>query len=165
MISQSLAANSGANQLRFWGKIYGTNKDYYVVEGMKDGGEEEGEGADPNIEKRGDGVNQYVYWVSESVVDEWIQLPDLSPNDLSSSRRIKVLFSGDLEKDIITNPFFQGKEKNYLRAQIARISHGTTIIPKGLYRLAEDNPKEIEPWPQDEESNFKAPNAEDLLTL
>jgi radial spoke head protein 4A len=54
--------------------------------------------------------------VSESVVDEWIQLPDLSPNDLSSSRRIKVLFSGDLEKDIITNPFFQGKEKNYLRA-------------------------------------------------
>jgi len=35
-------------------------------------------------------------------------------------------------------------ERFYLRAQIARISHSTTICPKGLFRLTEDNPKEIE---------------------
>jgi hypothetical protein len=32
------------------------------------------------------------------------------------SRKIKVLLTGDLERDIYTNPFFFGKEKNYLRA-------------------------------------------------
>lgn len=61
-------------------------------------------------------MNQNVYWVSESVVDEWVQLPDLSPKDLADSRKVKVLFSGNLEREIITNPFFKGKEKNYLRA-------------------------------------------------
>jgi radial spoke head protein 4A len=50
-----------------------------------------------------------------------------------------MLFTGDLERDIITNPFFKAKEKNYLRAQIARISHATTLTPKGLYRSTEDN--------------------------
>ena len=47
------------------------------------------------------------------------------------------MFTGDLERDIITNPFFFGKEKIYLRAQIARISHGTTVVPRGLFALEE----------------------------
>jgi radial spoke head protein 4A len=115
----------------------GTQKDYYIVEGSKDAPEEEN--PDPNAEKRGDGVNTNVYWVSNSVVDEWVELPDLKPKDLSDSRKIKMLFTGDLERDIITNPFFKAKEKNYLRAQIARISHATTLTPKGLYRSTEDN--------------------------
>ena len=71
-------------------------------------------------------------------------MPDLSPKDLDASRKIKVLFSGNLERTIFTNPFFFGKEKNYLRAQIARISHSTTLCPKGLFRLQEENPKDIE---------------------
>lgn len=29
-----LAILSGATRLRFWGKIYGTTKDYWVVEGV-----------------------------------------------------------------------------------------------------------------------------------
>lgn len=36
-----LAILSGASQLRFWGKIYGTQKDYWVVEGILDTQEEE----------------------------------------------------------------------------------------------------------------------------
>lgn len=31
-----LAILSGASQLRFWGKIYGTQKDYWVAEGVLD---------------------------------------------------------------------------------------------------------------------------------
>jgi hypothetical protein len=31
-----------------------------------------------------------------------------------------------------------------LRAQIARISFSTSIVPKGLFRLVEDNPSAIE---------------------
>jgi hypothetical protein len=32
---------SGASQLRFWGKIYGTQKDYWIVEGVLDSAEED----------------------------------------------------------------------------------------------------------------------------
>jgi Radial spokehead-like protein len=31
-----------ARQLRLWGKIIGSEKDYYIVEGQADGGEEPG---------------------------------------------------------------------------------------------------------------------------
>jgi radial spoke head protein 4/6 len=55
-----------------------------------------------------------------------------------------VCFSGDLEKKIITNPFFFKREKNFLRAQIARITFSTTLAPKGMFRTLEDNAKEIE---------------------
>lgn len=55
-----------------------------------------------------------------------------------------MCFSGDLEKKIITNPFFFKREKNFLRAQIARITFSTTLAPKGMFRTLEDNAKEIE---------------------
>jgi len=55
-----------------------------------------------------------------------------------------VYFSGDLEKKIITNPFFFKREKNFLRAQISRISFSTTLAPKGVFKTNEENPKEIE---------------------
>jgi hypothetical protein len=42
---KALAASSGMSQLKLWGKIKGTEKDYYVVEGTLDAGEPvEGEG-------------------------------------------------------------------------------------------------------------------------
>ena len=37
-----LLASSGASQMRFWGKIKGTEFDYYIAEGKLDGGGEEG---------------------------------------------------------------------------------------------------------------------------
>lgn len=74
------------------------------------------------MEPRGTGVNKYVYWATNSPLDAWVQLPDLQPKDIKAAREIKVNFSGDLERKIITNPFFFGKEKHYLRAQIARIA-------------------------------------------
>ena len=41
-----LIAKTGASQMRLWGKIKGTEKDYYISEGKLDGGEggEEGGG-------------------------------------------------------------------------------------------------------------------------
>jgi hypothetical protein len=38
-------------------------------------------------------------------------------------------------------------------------------VPKGLYKINEENAKDIEAWPQDEESNFKAPVTEELTSL
>jgi len=75
-----LALLSGAHQLRFWGKIYGTQKDYLVVEGVLETQEEEK--ARWNVEKRGEGVNKFVYWVTDNVLEDWVQLPDLLPEHI-----------------------------------------------------------------------------------
>ena len=81
------------------------------------------------MEPRGSGVNKLAYWVTHSSLGAWKKLPDLAPADIAAARGIKVLFTGDLERTIYTNPFFFGKEKHYLRAQIARISHSTSLAP------------------------------------
>jgi radial spoke head protein 4A len=107
-------------------------------------------------------VNKTVFWVSSNTFETWTLLPDLSPNDLAQSRAIKVNFTGDLEREIITNPFFVGREKHYLRAQIARISHSTTLIPAGQFRTTEDNDKEIEQI--GEEDGFKILSTEELTS-
>ena len=120
--------------MRFFGKIRCTEKDYYIVEAIAEGAEDPGEGEgeenaevaevkDPNQEEKGTGVNKYTYFVTNNPFTKWEKLPDLSTVHIGVARKIKVLFSGNLERDIICNPFFFGKEKHLLRAQIARISH------------------------------------------
>ena len=73
--------------MRLWGKIRGTDKDYYVAEGKLEAteGGEGGEGGGAlaaDAEARGTGVNVFVYWVTNSSMceaDAWTQLPDLNP--------------------------------------------------------------------------------------
>ena len=77
--------------------------------------------------------------MTSSTIDPWVKLPDLAPKDLKAARSIKVLFSGNTERALFTNPYFFGLEKHYLRAQIARIYHSTTLCPKGLYKIPEDS--------------------------
>ena len=108
-----LAAKSGATQMRLWGKIRGTEKDYYVAEGKVEAGEGGGEGGDgamaEDAEARGTGVNVYVYWVTNSAmcqVDAWTQLPDLNPQDIKNARAIKYCLSGDINRQLFTNPFY-----------------------------------------------------------
>ena len=69
-----------------------------------------------DFEPRGTGVNTLAYWVSNSADGPWEALDDLEPADLEASRTFKVLFTGDLDRDIITNPFYFKKERTYLRA-------------------------------------------------
>ena len=57
---------------------------------------------------------------------------------MMAARTIKVLFTGNLEREIYTNPFFFGQEKHYLRAQLSRISHSTSLLPVGVMKLEED---------------------------
>jgi len=141
---QGLAKSSGATKLRFWGKVTGTEKDYYIVEGSAEAAATEEE-KPADLEARGAGVNEFAYWVCNCPSDnKWSALPDLSPQDIEIARKVKVSFSGDLERRIITNPFMHKREKFLLRAQIARISLSTAIVPKGVFRLQEENPSEIE---------------------
>lgn len=117
---KALSGKDNISTLRLFGKINGTQSDYYIVEAPNGEGEEpaaeEEEGAVVEKEAPGVGVNKFVYYVAANAFDSWKKLPDVSPAEIDMSRKIKVLLTGDLERDIITNPFFFGKEKNYLRA-------------------------------------------------
>lgn len=136
--------------VHLWGKIHGINKDYYVAEGEKEGGPE----VPPEVEARGTGVNKNVYWVTDSVMSEWIELPDALPNTIILSKQIKKLLTGDPEAKVVTNPHFEGKEKDLLRAQIARISQLISIVPKGYFKKQEDSEREIIEVPEEEKKNL-----------
>jgi radial spoke head protein 4A len=95
----------------------GSENDYYIVEAVVDAAEEEeGEEKDADFEPKGTGVNRFTYFVTTSTLNNWVKLPDLTPTQVKASRCIKILFTGDLEHNICTNPSFDGLEKHYLRA-------------------------------------------------
>jgi len=60
------------------------------------------------------------------------------------ARRIKYVFTGDLERKVVTNPDFPGQEKHLLKTQIVRITNGTQLVPSGQYKVNEEDNKEIE---------------------
>lgn len=61
--------------MRFWGKIRGTNKDYYILEGTLDKVEEvegdEGAAQTEVAEARGVGINKFVYWATNGPCLAW----------------------------------------------------------------------------------------------
>lgn len=182
-------------KVRFWGKILGTEKNYYIAEvqqnaedeadedeGNEEANEnddkaedddEEGEGEEdplpkstykppPTVPKedRGTGVNKYsyhvcnyrTYWITtlEKPTSKqrktlflylagapWIKLPIVTPAQIAHARLIKVSFTGDLNREIKSFPAFPGTEKNYLRAQIARISATTHVSPAGKFKFSD----------------------------
>ncbi|CDW87426.1 UNKNOWN [Stylonychia lemnae] len=135
-----LALLSGASRLRFWGKIFGSQKDYLIVEGILDIAEEEKKNY--SQEKRGEGVNKIVFWVTDNLLEDWIQLPDAMPEHIQVAKMIKYIFTGHLNASVNSNPPFPGKERHLLRAQLTRITHATSIIPKGLLEIDEESQKE-----------------------
>ena len=131
-----LAIMSGADQVRFAGKIFGTKSDYWIAMGRLSEAEEDSK--DASVEARGKGVNETVFWVTDNLLSDWIQLPDCRPKDIVQARQIKHVFSGDLNANVDTNPAFCGKERHLLRATLARIFHATHIVPKGMYTVDEE---------------------------
>lgn len=100
--------------MRFCGKIYGKEKDYWVVCGELNA-ENELE-KDLNVEPRGFGVNSLVYWVCDNLLHDWIQLPDCRPEHIVGARLVKRVMTGNLNANVETNPPFPGKERHFLRA-------------------------------------------------
>ncbi|KAH0568422.1 hypothetical protein KQX54_020828, partial [Cotesia glomerata] len=126
--------------VRFWGKILGSPKNYYVVEAelceeeltrrLRVESEE-----NPEIEEEiGTGLNEKVYLVCNSPgLDDWIELPSVTPQQIVVARQIIRYFTGCLETTVQTFPHFPGNEGNYLRVQIARITATTLISPVGYF--------------------------------
>lgn len=116
---------------RLFGKINGTERDYYVAEvrfeeGKKPklGTEEEaeaeeaegkatdtlapeGEGEGPHV----DSTNYFAYYVSNSADGPWVQLPDVTHAMIVASRKLKKFFTGRLDTPVITNPPFPTSDK------------------------------------------------------
>jgi radial spoke head protein 4/6 len=57
-----------------------------------------------------------VYWVTDNILEDWLQLPDILPEQVQAARMIKHVFTGNLNASIDSNPPFPGKERHYLRA-------------------------------------------------
>jgi hypothetical protein len=54
--------------------------------------------------------------VTESLLDDWVQLPDAKPEHIIIARLFKYAFKGNLNAPIDSNPPFPGKERHLLRA-------------------------------------------------
>ena len=73
MIQKSLkrlAKVSGATKLKFFGKIMCSEKDYFVAQGILNESEEPPR--NPIQEKRGEGANNGVFWVTHDLRGDWI---------------------------------------------------------------------------------------------
>jgi len=121
-------AGGGFTRIRFWGKILGTDADYYVAEatGGEPGAVDE---ENPDDEPAGAGVNKFTYFVANDLaLQQWSKLPAIKAKEIVASRRIKKLMSGKTSSKVVTHPPFPGAEEVLLRAQIARISADVTLM-------------------------------------
>ncbi|OXU18503.1 hypothetical protein TSAR_012053, partial [Trichomalopsis sarcophagae] len=116
-------------------------------------------------EKFGTGVNSKVYYVCNFPgLDDWTELPTLTPRQIVVARQIIYLFTGNLETPIQTFPLFPGNEKNYLRAQIARIGAATHVSPIGYFTFDEDE-EETEGREIVKNWHYEQPPLKDLIDL
>jgi radial spoke head protein 4A len=168
-------------KVRFWGKILGTKRDYYIAEAKIDEArvpekdEAEAEAEEPTgkapetiyqalnahrakepprvLAEDAKGANENKYYVATSDdLTTWIQLPDVLPSQVVAARYITKLFTGDLTATVDTLPAFPGSERHYLRAQIARISHACLVCPENTFVREE---AEAEDEDEDEEGPKK----------
>lgn len=136
--------------LRLWGKVLGSDGDYYVAEGVLESipkvppadGEEKPpimpDSPEFDVEQRGEGANTFTYWVSSGGCAPWVRLPAARASHIVASRKMKKLLTGDLNSQVLSMPWFPGKERHFLRAQIARISATCTLAPEGWYEKDEE---------------------------
>lgn len=148
--------------VRFFGKILGTGKDYYLAEAKYVDPPEQPE-PDPDApaptvppEEYGTGCNSCSYFVTNDPAAPWVELPNVTPGTIVAASLVRKFFTGDLSAEIRCYPPFPGVEKDYLRAQIARLVHGTTLCPSGKYRVSEEG--DVEEVAKDDEGHVPLRN-------
>eukprot|EP00811_Abedinium_folium_P030419 NODE_4873_length_1835_cov_9.781616.p1 GENE.NODE_4873_length_1835_cov_9.781616~~NODE_4873_length_1835_cov_9.781616.p1 ORF type:complete len:376 (+),score=127.98 NODE_4873_length_1835_cov_9.781616:334-1461(+) len=149
-------------RVRLWGKILGTEADYYIAEAFGDiVPDDPGDSMEfAPTEPSGAGVNKYNYYVTTNLCKDWVALPDLKPEDIVRARMIKKLMTGRLNAKVMTHPYFEGNEAVLLRVHIARITADTTLMVKGQMKPNEDDDGRPAVDPE-----FEFPPSEELLQL
>ncbi len=56
------------------------------------------------MEERGKGVNRVDFLVTNNVFNPWVRLPLISSKDIRESRRMKYIFTGNLNHEIDSSP-------------------------------------------------------------
>ena len=137
MSMKKILLQNDCEYLRFFGKIYGNNSDYYIIQGllktypMKN--------KQVHVESRGnEGINRFTFWVSNSILESLYELPDITHEQIVISRRFKYFLTGDLNSKVKSFVSFPGKEMHLLKCQIIRILHSSSIVPKRYYKLSEN---------------------------
>lgn len=70
------------------------------------------------------------------------------------SKSVNAILTGNLESSIECYPFFEGKEKHFLKALCVRIAHGSYVVPKGLYKTNDENRKHYKSFKLKFKTNF-----------
>ncbi|GBP78960.1 Radial spoke head protein 4 homolog A [Eumeta japonica] len=96
----------------------------------------------PPSERPGQGVNEKVYWACNRLGDPWVCLPDVAPPQLAAARGFVRAMTGDLDAEVVTFPPFDGTERHYLRAQVARIAAAACVSPRGYYTFGSGEEEE-----------------------
>lgn len=136
----TLGQNEGIEKLRFWGKVLGTNADYYVLEATQDGVLNEDEEADEGVEEI---ANKFAYYVSTEVGKDFVRLPNVSAAHVLGASSFRKFLTGDLAAPVKAHPPFPGSEAHLLRATIARINGETSVAPSYFYQAAEAEEDEV----------------------
>jgi len=137
-----LCSKEDLKQLSFWGKIFCTNKNYFVAKGMHRVNVVDS--CPANWEESGAGCNKLSFWVTNGLMEDWVELPVIGPEHLCVAFETKVMLTGNLNSPIQTYPPFPGKEKHFLKAQIVRITFSSSLSPGGVYKLNEENERETQ---------------------
>lgn len=157
-----LAASSpGMVSARFWGKVLGTEHDYIIAETRFEGEEpaRQDQETEDAMDRRGTGANTYTYYVLQGNGNKWVLLPDVLPTHIATALKIKKLFTGDLDRPVVSFPWFPGRERHLLRAIIALISSETVLCPAGLLQSPEEG------GDPEEDPEFEFPSAKALANI
>lgn len=122
---------SGISSIRYWGKIFGTSNDYYILESNGE------EGGEDSKEEESSGPNYKSYWASNTIGEpsSWTKLPNVTSQQVAVvvSGNLKRFFTGDLNAQVQGHPVFPGNEAAFLHATIAVIDSQTALAPSGKY--------------------------------
>lgn len=164
MAMKKLLIENDCEYIRFFGKIYGTKSDYYIIQGLLKSYPMK----NPPIheETRGnEGINRYTFWVSNSILESWYELPDITHQQMVASRLFKYHLTGDLNSKVKSFRSFPGKEMHLLKCQIVRILHSSCIVPKGYLKASENYKDQLEGKVTEFDEEYKSPSFEEMKSL
>jgi len=108
-LATKMSETGDLQSLRFWGKILGTSKDYFVCQGQYKSEDEVEPEDSKDLEINMNSPNKFTYWVCNSLADEWHQLPVVNASHIVAARKIKRFFTGKLDAPVKGHPPFPGQ--------------------------------------------------------
>ena len=161
LATKKMLLDNNCEFIRFFGKIYGIKSDYYILQGIQKNYPMKNPPI--HIESKGnEGINRYTFWVSNSILESWYELPDITPEQIIASRKFKYYFTGKLDAKVKSFIPFPGKEMHLLKCQIVRILHSSSICPRDYLKISENFKDQLEGKITEYNDEYKSPTFEEM---